>query len=90
LHCLQREFPQLAVIFHRVREKVAFCNVAKQALGEASWEKTSIVRLRQLLEPDSLGGPQEAQDILEKVGRLEATRSVVILTGYLHPILPSF
>ena len=87
MHCLQREFPQLAAFFHRVREQVASRNVAKRALSKASWDETVIVCSRQLLESEGLGGPQERQDILEKVGGLEMTRSVVVAASFFHPFI---
>ena len=89
-HCLQREFPQLATVFHGVRKQVASCNVAKRALGKASWDESGIVRSRQLLESEGLGGRQEGQDNLESMGRLEAPRSVIVVAGFLHTFLTTF
>jgi transcriptional regulator with XRE-family HTH domain len=84
---LQREFPQLATavwLTISVKEQVAFCSVAKRALGEVSWDKTGIVIMRQLLETDGFRLGQEGQDFLEKVGGLEMTRIFVVAARFLH------
>ena len=90
LHHLQREFPQCAAILIRELEQVASCNIAKRALGYASWDESIIVRSRQLLEPESLWREQVGQDYFESIGGLEAVRSVIVDTGFFHPFLTTF
>ena len=88
LHCLHREFNQLAVIFQKLRKKVTSCNIAKQALGEASWNEAIIVYSRKLLEPESLRRGQEGHNYFESIGGLEVVRSVVV--DFLHFFLTTF
>ena len=90
LHRLQREFPQCANILTRELEQVASCNIAKRALGYASWDESIIVRSRQLLEPESLWREQVGQDYFESIGGLEAVRRVIVDTGVFHTFLTIF